>query len=72
MPQKKERRKSRKTSLCVLYSNDIVGVKVEDVLSGKVILPHLDEIDEYAAGLIRGTAEHKEEIDAKLLEVSEN
>ena len=72
MANKKDRRKSRKTSLCILYSNDVVGVVVEDVLSGKASLPHIDEIDDYAEMLVRGTVEHIEEIDKTLHEVSEN
>ena len=72
MADGKQRRKSRKTCLQVLYSNDVVGVKTEDVLSGKAQLPHIGEIDEYAAGLISGTVENMSEIDKRLTSVSEN
>ena len=72
MADGKLRRKSRKTCLQVLYSNDVVGVKIEDVLSGKATLPHVTEIDDYARGLIEGTQKNLKEIDAKLADVSEN
>ena len=72
MQQRKERRKSRKTCLQVLYSNDVVGVKTEDVLSGKATLPHIDKIDEYASNLISGTVEKMSEIDELLSSVSQN
>lgn len=72
MQQRKLRRKSRKTCLQVLYSNDVVGVKTEDVLSGKATLPHITEIDDYAADLIRGTVKNMKDIDKRLVGISEN
>ena len=72
MADGKQRRKSRKVCLQVLYSNDVVGLKTDDVLSGKAQLPHIGEIDSYASGLIRGTVENMNEIDKRLSSVSEN
>ena len=39
---------------------------------GRAQLPHIGEIDEYAAGLISGTVENMSEIDKRLTSVSEN
>lgn len=72
MQQRKLRRKSRKTCLQVLYSNDLANVKIDDVLCGKASLPHIDEIDDYATMLIKGSAKHQDEIDAMLIDVAEN
>ena len=72
MADGKQRRKSRKISLQVLYANDGVGVKTEEVLAGKAQLPHIGEIDGYASGLISGTVENMSEIDKRLASVSEN
>ena len=72
MADGKQRRKSRKICLQVLYSNDVVGVKTKDVLDGTATLPHIGEIDDYATGLINGTVENMREIDKRLASVSEN
>ena len=72
MADGKQRRKSRKTCLAVLYSNDVVGVKPQDVIDGKASLPHVESIDEHAELLIKGTMEKQPEIDALLERVSEN
>lgn len=72
MQQRKLRRKSRKTCLQVLYSNDVVGVKTDDVLSGKATLPYISEIDDYAASLIEGTIKNIKDIDKRLIGISEN
>lgn len=72
MVDSKQRRKSRKICLQVLYSNDVVGVNIHDVLCGKVILPHITNIDDYANKLITGTIENINDIDKRLSAVSEN
>lgn len=72
MADGKQRRKSRKISLQVLFANDVVGVDTSDVLAGKATLPHIGEIDDYARGLIEGTVKNMSEIDGKLTSVSEN
>lgn len=69
---KKQRRKSRKTSLAVLYSNDVANVSTEDIINKKATLPHISEIDEYSKKLIEGTISHQEEIDKSLNRVSKN
>lgn len=68
----KQRRKSRKVSLQVLFANDVVGFNTDDVLAGKAQLPNIGEIDDYARGLIEGTIKNMNEIDGKLVSVSEN
>lgn len=72
MQQRKERRKSRKICLQVLFANDVAGVNPEDVIAGKVSLPHIEEIDEYCKNLITGTYKNIGEIDNQLTKVSEN
>lgn len=72
MADNRQRRKSRKICLNVLYSNDVVGVKPADIIAGKATLPHIESIDDYAKGLIEGTVEKQGEIDALLEKVSEN
>lgn len=70
--QRKLRRKSRKTCLQVLYSNDVAKVKISDILAGEAHLPHVDHIDDYARMLIEGTANKMDEIDKTLIRISEN
>lgn len=72
MQQRKLRRKSRKNSLQVLYANDVAGVSVNAVMKGDATLPFLDELDDYACNLIKGTKEHVSEIDDMLGSVSKN
>ena len=72
MEQKKQRRKSRKTCLQALYSNDVAGVSINQILDGSATLPHVEELDQYSRNLIKGTTAHSEEIDKRLASVSKN
>ena len=72
MQKRKLRRKSRQNCLQVLYSNEIANIKVEDILSGDVTLPYIEELDDYACNLIKGSIENQKEIDDILSGVSEN
>lgn len=72
MQQRKIRRKARQTSIQVLYANEVAGVSVNAVLEGKATLPFVEEIDDYAYELIKGTNEHQEDIDKMLDSTSKN
>lgn len=72
MQQRKLRRKARQNSLQVLYANDVAGVSVNAVMKGDANLPFLEELDDYACGLIKGTKKHTKEIDEMLDGVSKN
>ena len=72
MQARKQRRLARKVSLQVLYCSEVANIPVDDILSGKVTIPEIDEIDSYAVELIEGTNSKIKDLDSTLDEVSEN
>ena len=55
MQLRKIRRRDRKLTLRVLYACEIGGFNAGDVVCGKVTVPDVEEIDDFAAQLIDGT-----------------
>lgn len=72
MQARKQRRLARKVSLQVLYCSEVANISVNDILSGEVAIPEIDEIDTYAVELIEGTNSKIDELDKILDDVSEN
>ena len=72
MAKKHERTKARASAVALLYSSDIVDENVVTIV-GEGRYPDDDfEFPEYAEGLVKGVADHIDEIDDKLEAASEN
>jgi N utilization substance protein B len=56
------RRSARRQAVFILYQQDLLQLTPEDALTRAGAL----EVDEYAARLVTGVAEHRHEIDAEL------
>ncbi|MGD0168098.1 MAG: transcription antitermination factor NusB [Smithella sp.] len=69
----RERRKAREIALQVLYSLNFVNIDTQDALDlfwGNFVAPKAAK--EFAAFLVQGTCEHKEELDKLIADCSDN
>jgi N utilization substance protein B len=69
----RERRKAREIALQVLYSLNFVNIDTQDALDlfwGNFVAPKAAK--EFAAFLVQGTCEHKEELDKLIAGCSDN
>jgi N utilization substance protein B len=69
----RERRKAREIALQVLYSLNFVNIDAQDALDlfwGNFVAPKAAK--EFAAFLVQGTCEHKEELDKLIAGCSDN
>ncbi|HUN53547.1 MAG TPA: transcription antitermination factor NusB [Smithella sp.] len=69
----RERRKAREIALQVLYSLNFVNIDTQDALDlfwGNFVAPKAAK--EFAAFLVQGTCEHKEELDELIAGCSDN
>jgi len=69
----RERRKAREIALQVLYSLNFVNIDTQDALDlfwGNFVAPKVAK--EFAAFLVQGTCEHKEELDKLIAGCSDN
>lgn len=67
------RRKARELALQLLYQHDIAGTPPEEMFrSTEEYAEAKPEVQEYAARLLLGTLQNREELDAKLSERSEH
>lgn len=68
---KEERRRAREDALSLLYSSDIMDADALQLLE-EGIFPESVELGDYAELLVRGVAEHCDDIDERLAATSEN
>lgn len=71
MARKHERRRAREDALSLLYSSDITESEAAQLID-EGGYPADIELSEYAESLVRGVAEHRADIDARLAATSEN
>ena len=70
-PKKHERRRAREDALSLLYSGDIMEADAAKLID-EGEFPEDIELSEYAESLVRGVAEHRDDIDERLAATSEN
>ena len=72
MQIRKKRRAARKVSLQILYCAEVSLVNVDEIINGKISIPEIEEINDYAIEISKGSQSHKKEIDKIIDDVSEN
>ena len=72
MGKRHERTAARRAALQVLYSGEINEASPAQIIDDDLVLEGEDTLNKYGDMLVRGVEDHKAEIDALLVDTSEN